>query len=106
MLAAERDVDPDRLGAIGHSLGGKEALFLAAFDDRIRAAVSSEGGIGIGYSNWDAPWYHGEDVHRPGFPLDHAQVLALVAPRSFLLVGGDSADGDRSWPYIDACLPV
>jgi hypothetical protein len=23
-----------------------------------------------------------------------------------LLLGGDSADGDRSWPFIDAALPV
>ena len=105
-LEAEADVDGDRLSAIGHSLGGKEVLFLAAFDDRVRASVSSEGGIGIGYSNWDAPWYHGPAVGRPGFPLDHAEVLALVAPRAFLLIGGDSADGDRSWPYIEACLPV
>jgi hypothetical protein len=22
------------------------------------------------------------------------------------LIGGDSADGDQSWPYIDAALPV
>ena len=106
LLAAEPDVDPGRIAAIGHSLGGKEALFLAAFDERVRAAVSSEGGIAIAYSNWDAPWYHGEAVRRPGFPLDHAQVLAMVAPRAFLLIGGDSADGDKSWPYIEACLPV
>lgn len=106
LLLAEPDVDRDRVAAIGHSLGAKEALFLAALDDRVAATVSSEGGIGIGYSNWDAPWYHGEAVDRPGFDLDHAQVLALVAPRPFLLIGGDSADGDRSWPYIEACLPV
>ena len=106
LLEAESDVDGGRIAAIGHSLGGKEVLFLAAFDERVRAAVSSEGGIGIGYSNWDAPWYHSPAVGRPGFPLDHAQVLALVAPRAFLLIGGDSADGDRSWPYIEACLPV
>ena len=30
----------------------------------------------------------------------------LVAPRALLLVGGDSADGDRSWPFVAAALPV
>jgi len=105
-LLEQEDVDPRRIAAIGHSLGAKEVLFLAAFDDRVRVTVSSEGGIGIRYSNWDAPWYHGPAARHPGFPLDHAQVLACVAPRAFLLVGGDSADGDRSWPYIDAVLPV
>src|SRR5687767_1049677 len=33
-------VDHDRVGAIGHSLGGKEVLYLAAFDPRIRATIS------------------------------------------------------------------
>ncbi|MEW4569474.1 dienelactone hydrolase family protein [Tautonia sp. JC769] len=106
LLEAQPDVDAGRIASIGHSLGAKEVLFLAAFDPRVRATVSSEGGIGIGYSNWDAPWYHGEAASRPDFSLDHAQVLALVAPRSFLLIGGDSADGAQSWPYIEACLPV
>ena len=72
----------------------------------VPAAVSSEGGIGITYSNWDAPWYLGEAIRRPGFALDHGQVLALAAPRAFLLIGGDSADGDASWPFVKAALPV
>jgi hypothetical protein len=106
LLASQPDVASDRIGAIGHSLGAKEVLYLAAFDERIRAAVSSEGGIGLTYSNWDAPWYLGEPIRRPGFSLDHGQVLALCAPRAFLLIGGDSADGDRSWPYIAEALPL
>jgi hypothetical protein len=30
----------------------------------------------------------------------------LVAPRAFLLLGGDSADGTKSWPFIQSALPV
>jgi dienelactone hydrolase len=96
----------DRIGAIGHSLGAKEALYMAAFDPRIIATVSSEGGIGLTFSNWDAIWYLGDQIHRPDFGHDQHEVLALVAPRAFLLLGGDSADGDRSWSYIEAVLPV
>lgn len=106
LLAGEPDVDRGRIGAIGHSLGAKEVLYLAAFDSRVRASVSSEGGIGLTYSNWDASWYLGGAIKRPGFALDHGQVLSVVAPRAFLLVGGDSADGDQSWTYIEAVLPV
>jgi hypothetical protein len=106
ILAAQDDVDPRRLGAIGHSLGGKEALYLAAFDERLRATVASELGIGLKFSNWDAPWYLGDDIRKPGFGLDHAQVLAQCAPRAFLLIGGQSADGDMSWPYIAEAMPV
>ena len=106
ILAALPEVDSKRLGAIGHSLGGKEVLYLAAFDPRVRAAVSSEGGIGTRFSNWDAPWYLGSEIRRPDFQHEHHEVLALVAPRPFLLLGGDSADGDQSWPFIEAVLPI
>lgn len=106
LLCSLPNVDSKRISAIGHSLGAKEVLYLAALDDRVIAAVSSEGGIGIKFSNWDADWYLGPQVRRDEFVLSHHQLLAMVAPRPFLLVGGDSADGDRSWPYIDAALPV
>ncbi|MBI3947625.1 MAG: alpha/beta fold hydrolase [Armatimonadetes bacterium] len=99
-------VDRERIGAIGHSLGGKEALYLAAFDERVKATVSSEGGVGLAFCNWHAPWYLGEEIRREGFPMENHQVLALVAPRAFLLLGGNHSDGDRSWPFIEAVQPV
>jgi len=106
LLGALPDVNAERLGCVGHSLGAKEALYLAAFDERVRVAVSSEGGIGLRFSNWDAEWYLGASINDPSFAHEHHELLALVAPRPFLLIGGDSADGDRSWPFIDAALPV
>lgn len=106
ILAAQADVDPARLGAVGHSLGAKETLYLAAFDERVKATISSEGGIGIGFSNWQDAWYLGLRVKEPDFKLEHHELLALIAPRALLLIGGDSADGDRSWPFIAAALPV
>lgn len=106
ILAAQPEVDPARLGCVGHSLGAKETLYLAAFDERIKATVSSEGGIGTKFSNWDAPWYLGNAIKEPGFTHEHHELLALAAPRPFLLVAGNSADGDRGWPFIAAALPV
>ena len=106
ILAGLPEVDSNRLGAVGHSLGAKEVLYLAAFDDRIQVTVSSEGGIGTSFSNWDAPWYLGPSIKEPGFEREHHELLAMVAPRAFLLIGGDSADGDRGWPYIESALPV
>jgi dienelactone hydrolase len=106
ILAARSDVDASRIGCIGHSLGAKEALYLAAFDPRVTAVVSSEGGIGMTMSNWDADWYLGDVLHQSGFVREHHELLALAAPRPFLLVGGDSADGAASWPWIAAALPV
>ena len=100
------NVDRHRIGCLGHSLGGKEVLFAMAFDERYKAGVSSEGGIGLKLSNWDAIWYLGPKIREPGFDLENHQLLALIAPRPFLLLAGDSADGDRSWAFIEAALPV
>lgn len=100
------NVDRKRIGVLGHSLGGKQALYAAAFDERIKAAVSSEGGIGLKFSNWDAIWYLGPRIRDPDFPLENHQVLSLVAPRAFLLLGGESADGERSAEFIRAARPI
>ncbi|MFV1967035.1 MAG: dienelactone hydrolase family protein [Pirellulaceae bacterium] len=106
ILARLPEVDGNRLGAVGHSLGAKEVLYLAALDERIKVTVSSEGGVGTQFSNWDAPWYLGPSIKEPSFAHEHHELLALVAPRPFLLIAGDSADGDRSWPFIAEAMAV
>lgn len=110
VLAAVDGVDAGRIVAAGHSLGAKETLYLAAFDDRVKGAVASEGGIAIPFSNWHDPWYLGAEVREPGFALDHAQLLALALPRGLLVLGGESgpgaADGDRSWPTLARAIEV
>jgi dienelactone hydrolase len=85
-------VDPNRLGCIGHSLGGYNSFFLQAFDSRIKAAVSSCGFSPMGRSN--NPYQFARDdwfVHfnptcreyiRTGMiPCDMHEVMALCAPR-------------------------
>jgi dienelactone hydrolase len=105
-LLTQPNVDPQRVGGLGHSLGAKEVLYAAAFDPRYRAVVFSEGGIGLGFSNWEARWYLGPQIKTPGFPREHHELLALIAPRGFLLLAGDSADNDRSRSYLDAVRPI
>ncbi len=111
ILAGLPAVDANRIGATGHSLGGKEALYLAAFDERIAATVASEGGMGFRFTNWNAPWYLGQGIDDDRFPLNHHQLLALVAPRPFLILAGENSspsasDGDRTWPLVEAALPA
>lgn len=43
VLVRFAEVDPQRIGAVGHSLGGHGSIFVAAFDERVRATVSSCG---------------------------------------------------------------
>ncbi len=92
LLQALPEVDPARIGAIGHSLGGHNTLFTAAFDDRIRVAVSSCGFTSV------AKYYNGNlkgwtsDRYMPrvasefasdakNMPFDFDDVILAIAPR-------------------------
>jgi dienelactone hydrolase len=99
-------VDKARIGCLGFSLGAKEVLYAMAFEPRYKVGVFNEGGIGLRMSNWTDPWYLTEKMKNHIPVMEHHQVLALVAPRPFLILGGDEADGDASWPFVDAALPV
>ena len=100
------NVDAKRIGIFGHSLGAKEVIYVAALDERVKCTVSSEGGVGLKFSNWQDVWYLGKDIQQPGFARDHHELLAFIAPRPFLLLAGNSADTDKSWAFIDAARPV
>jgi dienelactone hydrolase len=95
-------VDKKRIGCFGHSLGAKEVLYAMAFDERYRAGVFSEGGIGLRFSNWDAAWYLGKRIPKNGSGREHHELLALIAPRPLLLLAGDSADDQRSELFVAA----
>ena len=102
-LVTRPDVDSNRIGIIGHSLGGKMALYAAAFDPRLAVIVSSEPGISLSFSNYEAFWYLGKQ--RPP-DRDQQELLALIAPRPFLLIAGESSDGQKSWPYLHAAQAI
>ncbi len=96
-LVARPEVDPGRVGCIGHSLGGQQTLFTAALDERIAAAVSS-----CGFASYRTIFRdrinHNYSLYVPDL-LSHGDVgdvLALVAPRPFLAVVGNA---DRIFPF-------
>jgi formylglycine-generating enzyme required for sulfatase activity len=96
------DADASRIGIMGHSLGGKMALYAAAFEPRIRATVSSELGVGFKFSNYEDYWYLGEKLAKAPAGMDQHELIGLIAPRPFLLIGGDEYDKKESWYYINA----
>jgi pimeloyl-ACP methyl ester carboxylesterase len=100
------EADASRIGIIGHSLGGKMALYAAAMEPRIAAAVSSELGVGFAMSNYEDYWYFGEALEKAAPGTDQHELIALVAPRPFLLIGGDQYDKADSWHYINAAREV
>jgi dienelactone hydrolase len=89
VLAAHPLVDAERIGACGLSYGGTMTLFLAAVDNRVRAAVVS------GYlASWAA-------AHRVPYnmcgsqvmwgqlgAIEHADIAALITPRALLVETG------------------
>lgn len=99
-LETQPDIDASRIGIAGHSLGGKMAVYAAAFEPRIRAVVSSEPGISLAFSNYGDPWYFGERLALLPKGSDQDDLLALIAPRPFLLIGGEDSDGGKSLPLL------
>jgi len=100
------EVDRNNIGIIGHSLGGKMAMYAAAFEPRITVAIGSDHGIGLDFSNYEDYWYLDESIRRRDPGTDHHELLALIAPRPFMLIGGESADKDESWHFINEARTV
>lgn len=95
LLQSLPGVDPERIGCIGHSLGGHNTMFTAAFDTRIKALVSNCGFTRFHkYYNgklvgWTSPRYMPRiaSVHEnnPDKVLfDFTEIVASFAPRPFL----------------------
>lgn len=95
LLQSLPGVDRDRIGCVGHSLGGHNSMYTAAFDARIRAVVSNCGFnsfrkyYGGNLAGWSHNGYmpriaerYGKDPAR--LPFDFTEVVAAFAPRAFL----------------------
>jgi hypothetical protein len=109
-------VRPGGFGCIGHSLGGHNGVFTAAFDERLRVVVSSCGldsfrdYYGGDPKNWQPGrgWCQvrymprlGEFGGRPdSLPFDFAEVLAAIAPRRVLL-SAPFGDSNFQWRSVD-----
>lgn len=123
-LARVPEVDGDRIGICGHSFGGKWSLFAMAFDEGFACGAFSDPGIVFDESrpnvNYWEPWYLGWEEGRtrmPGVPTaenprtgpyaklvaekrDLHEILALCAPRPFLVSGG-AEDRPERWKALN-----
>ncbi len=99
------------IGAIGHSLGGHNAIFTAVFDPRIRAVVSSCGFdsfsdyMGGNIRGWTSERYMPRLLdyeHRLGeIPFDFYELIGALAPRAFFM-SAPYEDQNFSWRSVDA----
>ncbi|WP_165246718.1 dienelactone hydrolase family protein [Paludisphaera soli] len=128
-MRAMPEVDPERVGVMGHSYGGKWALFAACLDERFACGVWSDPGIVFDEArrdvNYQEPWYLGWEPGRrrkPGLVTpenprtgayaalvadgrDLHELLALMPPRPFLVSGG-AEDGPGRWRPLNHVLAV
>jgi dienelactone hydrolase len=94
-LETRVDVDTKRIGIIGHSLGGQEAIYCAVHDSRIKIVVSSCGVAKIGGTNsvFSENIIHNKAFYLPGLwagpvPLDMKEIVAMIHPRPLLMSHG------------------
>jgi dienelactone hydrolase len=89
VLSSLPQVNAERIGVIGHSLGGQQTLWLTWYDKRVKAAVSSCG-FGLVRDYIDNGILHNRAAYVPGL-LQYTDLDGLVkeiSPRPFMLTAG------------------
>jgi len=130
VLSKIKDVDSTRIGIVGHSFGGKWAMFASCLFDKFACAVWSAPGIvfdeSFGSVNYWEAWYLGyypppwvNPMRKTGlipgakglYPKLMAegynlhQLHALMAPRPFLVSGG-LEDPVNRWLALNHSIAV
>jgi dienelactone hydrolase len=129
LLANLPQIDPKRIGIVGHSFGGKWALFASCLYEKFACACWCDPGIVFDESrpsvNYWEPWYLGyeyEENRQPGIPTednprtgaykrlfesghDLHELHALMTPRPFFVSGG-SEDTLSRWQVLNSSIAV
>jgi dienelactone hydrolase len=105
-LVTRPEVDPDRIGCVGLSVGGLRSCHLAALDDRIKAAVV------VGRMASYPAQLKGRIRHTIGFTklvpglmrhLDYPDVASLAIPSALLVING-TRDGLFDLDGVRGCF--
>jgi dienelactone hydrolase len=114
LLVSMQEVNPRRISVIGHSLGGHNSLFVAAFDSRIAAVVTSCGFTsfakyyGGNLTGWSHKGYmpriatvYGKSPEK--MPFDFPGVLQALAPRP-VFINAPLRDANFDVTGVDDCV--
>ena len=87
-LETRKEIDPNRIGAMGISGGGMTSLWTAAVDPRLKATLVSGYYCPVGSCVASIP--HCIDNYVPGIlqVCDHTDLAGLIAPRALFVEGG------------------
>lgn len=95
-ICSRAEVDPDRIGTVGLSLGGETAMYVGALDERIKITVSS------GWLTTVENMKHGHcpcwNFHGLEENFDFSDIFSCIAPRYLIAEIGEQERAPGGFP--------